>query len=192
MAETIYLADVRYSMSVPANSSAALRRAADDYGIRRVIVEPIYSPGNNPKEAGIFFASLFCQEVAALRELSVMEWLTTLSRKHSLPRVDSLDDLLAVPNINEIWLRLTLPPEQFDDFATILVEDFPEEEKIVLAADFPLPEGLPYKCADPTGKHDFFITTGSLKQRIRHPILWPKSVAFRSDGYSVIRTQAIV
>lgn len=193
MKEVRYLADVRYSVAVPANSSAAVKVATEELGLGAVLLEPMYDgAGDDPSEAGIFFGPVTCPEMVQLRTMPVMEWLTTVSRLHELPRVDSLDDMLALEGVEELWLWVGPQREQIEGILTILRNEFPEEQRIVLVADFELSEDVPYRCADPTGNHEFFFCEGDFGDWLRNQSKWKQSVALRGDGFSNIRIKTVL
>ncbi|MFZ5805833.1 MAG: hypothetical protein ACOY3I_01305 [Verrucomicrobiota bacterium] len=186
------LADARYSVTVPANTSAAVAFAVKKKKLPRVLVEPILSPGENEGESDLFFGSLFCGEITVLKQMPVMEWIKNYFQKYDLPRVDSLDDLLAIEGLEELWLWLSMPYSGIEKVIALLRQNFAEENRIVLASRLPLPKGLPFRCADPTGARDFLLCSGSWKERFRYSSLWKKSVVLRSNGQSALRTQVIL
>lgn len=193
MSENVqYLADARYSMTIPANSSAAVAFAIKKMNLRRVVVEPIFSQGGEENEPNIFFGPTYCKEVMALQQMPMLEWLKTYSEKHDLPRMDSLEDILAIDGLEELWLALFSGLEIAENIFSILKSDFANEPRIVLLANFPISHQMQFRCADPTGWRDFFFCKGSLGDRFKNFGRWDKSVALRGDGYSVIRTKAVL
>lgn len=187
-----FIADARYSVTFPANSSAAVHHAVKVQNYTRVLVEPIYSPGADVNESGLFFAPVMCSEVLALRTMPVMDWLTTLSRKHHLPRIDSLDDLLEPEGLEEIWLYMSMEANHVQPFLDVLKADYPNESRIVLAAPFPLPASLDYRVADTTGKRDYFMTNGQFQDWLSGWNRWDRSVTFREDCFSRLRARPVL
>ena len=192
VSEENILADARYSVSVPANSSAAVAFAVSEQNLTRVLVEPMTSPAGQGNEAGVFFGPLYCEEMTALRETPMMDWLAEYYQKYDLPRVDSLDDLLSVEGLDELWLWQKEGPRQAGELADILQKHYSNESRLVIAAPFALPKQISFRCADPTRKRNFFLCNGTLEESLRHPMRWRQSVALRSDGLSAIRTRTIL
>ncbi|MFH1067277.1 MAG: hypothetical protein V1746_05195 [bacterium] len=182
-----YLADARYSVTVPANTSSAAAFAIKERRLGRVLVEPIFA--DDPQEPELYFGPLYCREMRELREMTVKDWLKNVSQKHDLPRLDSLDDLLDVKNLEELWLFLNVEEEQAEKIVNVLQAEFPDEKRLVLAAEFPLPSSATYRCADPTGKREYFLCSGSSRDCKRH---FQKSVSFCENGRSLIRTKTIL
>jgi hypothetical protein len=189
--EVQYLADARYSVTAPANSSASVSFAIKAMNLRRILVEPIYSPGGEENEPNIFFGPTHCKEMLALQQMPMLEWLKTFSEKHFLPRPDSLEDLLAIEGLEELWLSIS-PNLEIADGIFSFLKDFSNERKIILLADFPMTRQMPFRCADPTGKHDFFVCNGLWSEKLKNSTRWHKSIALRGDGHSVIRTRTVL
>lgn len=188
--EIQYLADVRRSVTVPANSLAAVAHAITVHNIPRVLVEPILAPAGKESEEGIFFAPLHCREMAVLKEIPITEWIAQFYQKHNLPRLDSLEDLLSAEGLVELWLWLDDDRAQAEKIIQLIQKSLPHERRIVFAAGVALPETV-YRCADPTAKRDYFFCDGSLGKRIRHAGKWNRSVAFRTNSLAAIRTKIL-
>jgi hypothetical protein len=74
MASSQLIADVRYSVNVPANTTAAVAYAVQKAGIPRILIEAIFSqPTDEFGQPSLYFGPTYCNEVQVLKTMSMID-----------------------------------------------------------------------------------------------------------------------
>jgi hypothetical protein len=192
MAELI--ADARHSVTVPSNSSMAVMQAVRDMNVRRVLVRGVFCPNPSyPGNSTWLFCPLYSREDQMLDGMDYSEWLVQVAENHEIPTPEIAHELLAVPNLDELWIEFSVKSSLYQLAIQQLVSDSNGDERVVLVSDTPFMDAdSPFRLADPTGHRDFLLCRGTLGDRLRNAFKYKRMVTLQPNGYAFYRTTPVL